>query len=277
MSILGVNNYLTTAYQYANKSQKATTNGAGFTEKLQTGKGIGDKQDTEMFAGDMVVSQPPDYNGFTYNSNISNKSKKEMSLDEYKQWFMNEMSKIPVSGYYRASFTGSMVITEKAFEKMKSDPEWEKTVLNMLREGYSVNGLPQRSYCMQVIGASPEECHGYSVPMNSSNSLLVLSGNKESWWQKRYEKMEEVIKKQAIKAQEKAAEQRTSEQQRCLNEQLASSRRLQDFLMENAQIGQRILEPSTVSEAAGATTYKGIMDAYSDGITGKLDYKKRLW
>lgn len=253
MDILGVNNISTTAYQYANKSQKAISNGTGFVEKLQTEieiAGIADQKETEMFPGDMIVSQPPNYSEFTYNENISDKSKEEMSLDEYKQWFMNEMSKIPVSSYYRASFTGSMVITEKAFEKMKSDPEWEKTVLNMLREGYSVNGLPQRSYCMQVIGASPEECYGYSVPMNDSNSLWGSSGNKESWWQKRHEKIEEVINEQAIKAKEKAAEQRISEQQRWLYEQLTNNRRLQDFLVENAQTGQTIVETSTVSAGA---------------------------
>ncbi|EET87745.1 hypothetical protein CcarbDRAFT_1833 [Clostridium carboxidivorans P7] len=144
----------------------------------------------------MVISQPPNYWIYTDSSNtISNKSKANMTMDEYKQYFANEMSKIPVSSYYRASFTGSLVITEKAFEKMKSDPKWEKTVLNMVREMYSVNGLPQRSYCMQVIGASPEETYGYTVPLdNKGSGIFGASENKKSWWQRRHEKMEKLEK-----------------------------------------------------------------------------------
>lgn len=77
---------------------------------------------------------------------------------------------------------------------MKEDPEWEKTVLNMLREMYSVNGLPQKSYGMQVIGATPEQCYGYSVPAEQSNGAKVSSGNIKSWWQLRQEKIKESLK-----------------------------------------------------------------------------------
>lgn len=145
----------------------------------------------------MVVSQPPNYGNYANDNIISNKSKSDMTMDEYKQYFSDKMSKIPVSSYYRASYNGSLVITEKAFEKMKSDPEYEKTVLNMLKEMYSVNGLPQRSYCMQVIGASPEECYGYSVPMDNGKNVLGTSGSDESWWQKRHQKMEKLMKEES--------------------------------------------------------------------------------
>ena len=48
-------------------------------------------------------------------------------MDEYKQWVMNEMSQMPVSGWYRSTCVGgSLIITDEAFEKMKSDPEWGK-------------------------------------------------------------------------------------------------------------------------------------------------------
>ena len=82
----------------------------------------------------MVISQPPNYSGFTYDSSISNKTKEEMTMDEYKQWVMNEMSQMPVSGWYRSTCVGgSLIITDEAFEKMKSDPEWEPSCLNVLQ------------------------------------------------------------------------------------------------------------------------------------------------
>lgn len=141
---------------------------------------------------DMIINQPPIYNN-TYDTTISSKSKEEMTIEEYKQYFTNEMSKIPVSSYYQNSFTGSLVITSDCFERMKEDPEWEKTVLNMLREMYCVNGLPQKSYGMQVIGATPEQCYGYSVPTEGSNGTKVSSGNMKSWWQQRQEKIKESL------------------------------------------------------------------------------------
>ena len=91
----------------------------------------------------MVVPNPPSYFGFTYDSSISNKPKEEMTTDEYKQWFMNEMSKMPVSSWFRSSFSsGSLVIKEEAFERMKNDPEYEKYVMNRIRSMYSVSSLP---------------------------------------------------------------------------------------------------------------------------------------
>lgn len=195
MSELGINSY----------NHMNSINGRNSTIQMNSLKnkseGVGgnftlSSSNSENFKGDMVIEQPPNYSRYTYDNNISGKSKSDMTMGEYKQYFMNEMSKIPVSSYYKASFTGSLVIKDNAFEKMKADPEYEKTVLNMLREMYSVKGLPQRSYCMQVIGASPEECHGYSVPIDSGNSFLEFSSNKKSWWQKRHKKMEELIQEQ---------------------------------------------------------------------------------
>ncbi len=86
MSILGVNSVLAGVSQYANRTQKTSINKTGFKEQLQkTGE-----------AADMVVPYPPDYSRFTYDSSISNKSKEEMTMDEYKQWVMNEMSQMPL-------------------------------------------------------------------------------------------------------------------------------------------------------------------------------------
>ena len=73
---------------------------------------------------------------------VSEKSKDEMSLDEYKQWVMNQISQFPVSGWVRSTFSsGSIVIKEEAFERMKNNPEYENYVLNRVRSAYSVQGL----------------------------------------------------------------------------------------------------------------------------------------
>lgn len=95
MSISGVNGIGATAYAYTNSSKK-TVEESNFASEVQK---AGESQNTtataSAWAGDMVIPYPPNYSGFTYDSSISNKSKEEMTMDEYKQWVMNEMSQIP--------------------------------------------------------------------------------------------------------------------------------------------------------------------------------------
>ena len=95
-----------------------------------------------MDPGDVTIDYPPRINNAVNNSVVSEKSKDEMSLDEYKQWVMNQISQFPVSGWVRSTFSsGSIVIKEEAFERMKNDPEYENYVLNRVRSAYSVQGL----------------------------------------------------------------------------------------------------------------------------------------
>ena len=94
MSVSGVNGIGVAAYAYTNSSKK-TVEESNFASEVQK---AGESQNTtataSAWAGDMVIPYPPNYSGFTYDSSISNKSKEEMTMDEYKQWVMNEMSQI---------------------------------------------------------------------------------------------------------------------------------------------------------------------------------------
>ena len=152
------------------------------------------------WAGGMVISQPPNYFGFIYDGSISNKSKEEMTMDEYKQWFMNEMSQMPVSGWYRSTCVGgTLTITEECFERMKNDPEWEKTVLGMVRNMYSSTGLMgSKMIGNQVIGATPEQCYGEGIPVKDDSPLNT--DNEKSWWEKRHERMEKLMEEQEKEA-----------------------------------------------------------------------------
>ena len=155
-----------------------------------------------MFPGDVTISYPPSLTNVSYNSAISEKSKTEMTLDEYKQWVMNEISQMPVSGWVRSTYSsGATVIKEEAFERMKSDPEYENYVLNRVRSAYSVRSLPvgSNNVSYDVIGASPEECYGYAGPVGKSDLETINDG--ETWWEKRHKKMEELLEEQMEKSQ----------------------------------------------------------------------------
>ncbi len=177
--------------------------------------------------GDMVISHPPRRSSFQYDTSISNKSKEDMTLDEYKKWVANEMSQMPVSGWYQSTcIGGSLTITEECFERMKKDPEWENTVLDMVREMYSVNGIMgSKMIGFQVIGASEAECYGEGVPVDSNSGIGSINDG-ESWWDKRHKKMRDLLKEQAAKTQERAVAKRRAQQEQWLQEQVQSNHRM---------------------------------------------------
>ena len=266
MSISNVSGVGVNPYAYANSSQKAAGTG-NFAEEVQK---AAEKSGSSAWAGDMVVSNPPSYFGFTYDSSISNKPKEEMTTDEYKQWFMNEMSKMPVSSWFRSSFSsGSLVIKEEAFERMKNDPEYEKYVLNRIRSMYSVSSLPvgSNNVCYEVIGASPEECYGYAGPVGGSGSNFA--SNEKSWWEKRHERMEELMEEQEKEAVKKAQARRAAAQENYLKSQMASRQRQQAFLAEGVQNGDgTVAIQSAGVSALAVTAYEENISTFSKSMVG---------
>lgn len=206
------------------------------------------------------------HKGYLVNlASISNKSKEEMTMDEYKQWVMNEMSQMPVSAWVRSTYSsGATVIKEEAFERMKSDPEYENYVLNRVRSAYSVSSLPAGSnnVSYDVIGASPEECYGYAGPVGNSSSNI--SGNEKSWWEKRHEKMEELLAEQEKEALKRAQARRAQAQENFLQSQLESRQRLQSFFMEKMQNEQGTVNMSAFQSASVSAS---AVSAYEDTIS----------
>ncbi len=275
MSISNVSGVGVNPYAYTNSNRTVAVTG-NFAEEVQKaeGKTAAEKSGSSAWAGDMVVPQPPSYFGFTYDSSISNKSKEEMTMDEYKQWFMNEMSGMPVSGWYRSTCVGgALTITEECFERMKTDPEWEKTVLGMVRKMYSCTGIMgSKMIGYQVIGATPEQCHGEGIPVKDGSPLSGDNG--ESWWEKRHKRMEELMEEIAEAATEKEAvkkaqARRAAAQENYLKSQMASRQRQQAFLAEGVQNGDdaAVFQSAGVS-ALAATAYEENISTFSKSVVG---------
>lgn len=66
MSISGVNGIGATAYAYMNSSMKTTGEGNFASEVQKAEERQSTTSTTSAWAGDMVISQPPNYSGFTY-------------------------------------------------------------------------------------------------------------------------------------------------------------------------------------------------------------------
>ena len=271
MSVSGISNsgMGVNPYAYTNSNRKATQSGS-FADEVQRAEeshSTQAKSNSSAWEGDMVVPQPPNYSGFTYDNNISRKSKDEMTMDEYKQWFMNEMSGMPVSSWVRSSFSsGALVIKEEAFERMKNDPEYEKYVLNRVRSYYSASSgwsIGSNNVSYEVIGASPEECYGYAGPAGGSGSNIT--GNEKSWWEKRHERMEELTEEQEKEAVKKAQARKAQAQAEYLKSQMASRQRLQSFLADSVQTGQDGAD-MTAFRSAAVTAYEANISTFSKSV-----------
>lgn len=242
MSISGVNGIFGASNAVNNIETKSQENSVRFQGCLENQM---QKEKLVFPEGkDVVMGFPPAY--YTNYDVDSSKSTEEMTLDEYKQHICNVVSSLPVSASVRTNCSGTLILKEEAFVNMKNDPEYEKTIINMLREGFTVQYpfyAPNVGY--QVIGGTAEACYGECIPVNSSFGATIIAGDGESWWKKRHEVMKEVLKEQ-----QKETEQRKAEQKNWLNSHLDSQQKLQSFLLERSQNGQDTLDARTFNAIA---------------------------
>lgn len=242
--------YLTSAKNRSNTTSKDTFVNA--VKKVEESKNTADTSNV-MYPGDVTIDYPPRINNAVNNSVVSEKSKDEMSLDEYKQWVMNQISQFPVSGWVRSTFSsGSIVIKEEAFERMKNDPEYENYVLNRVRSAYSVKGLSvgSNNVSFDVIGASPEEWYGYAGPVGKSG--LETANDGETWWEKRHKRLEEFIEEQIEKNQKEHLIKRKQMEDVYRSRTYESKQRLSNLLNNSNANSDNVNIQSLVSTAASS-------------------------
>lgn len=242
--------YLTSAKNRSNTTSKDTFVNA--VKKVEESKNSADTSNV-MYPGDVTIDYPPRINNAVNNSVVSEKSKDEMSLDEYKQWVMNQISQFPVSGWVRSTFSsGSIVIKEEAFERMKNDPEYENYVLNRVRSAYSVKGLSvgSNNVSFDVIGASPEEWYGYAGPVGKSG--LETANDGETWWEKRHKRLEEFIEEQIEKNQKEHLIKRKQMEDVYRSRTYESKQRLSNLLNNSNANSDNVNIQSLVSTAASS-------------------------
>ena len=129
-----------------------------------------EKEDTRF--ADSVKEKREGSGSIVGNLKTGSVSAKDMTMEEYKQYIYNKISKIPMHPT-RAGESISVTISEAGFEAMKNDPEYEAWVLNDLQVGWSQpdkwSGICGGAFSTIYYGASKEECHaemwsaGYNV------------------------------------------------------------------------------------------------------------------
>lgn len=203
---------------------------------------------------------------------VENVDTESMTMEEYKAYFYELLDTIPYDAT-RVNDEEIICISDKGWEQMKKDPDYEAWILGYFSEDRAVRnpfagwGDNSGNICIEHFGASIEEHHGEGY----SKAALKgpKSNDKDSWWEKRRKKMQELHKEQSQKAFKRARARSEANRQHYMMHRMESQQRLESFLSGEPQNMQpNIL--SGESAAAAFAAYESIIDIFSNGVSGNV-------
>lgn len=173
---------------------------------MKSTKNVNSTEKTEGFAGKVTEK--------------SSVSPEDMTLEEYKEYFNEKMSDLYTHPSQRG-MNWTIDITESAYKRMQSDPEYEKKILDALAKNKAVDfggNIPMVAYTH--IDDTYEKCYGYTQGMKendgysgSSSAKGTDAGRQKKARQK--ELLEEYLEKRAQmkEFQQEALEEKIAKQE----------------------------------------------------------------
>lgn len=174
MDISSLSGILQSLYTTQTTNTSSWNNSVYFSNYMQNALA---QMGTTFTAGDDVVMGYPPALATSYQVE-EGKTTAEMTLDEYKKYICNEVSRLPVSTSMRLYGSGTLIFKEEALQSMKENPKYEEQVLAMLKEEFAQEISPYSSIVKcRVIGSSEAECYSIQGIANGGyNSLSSLYG-----------------------------------------------------------------------------------------------------
>ena len=120
----------------------------------KSSKNINSTEKTDGFAGKVTDK--------------SSVSPEDMTLEEYKKYFKEKMNSLYVHPSQR-NRNEVIDITDAAYKRMQTDPEYEKKILDALAKNWAVDfggNIPEVSY--MHIDDTYEKCYGYTQGMKEN-------------------------------------------------------------------------------------------------------------
>lgn len=118
----------------------------------------------------------------------------EMTLDEYKQYITDKIQSMPVNSTHWLE-SETIVISDKGYEAMQADPEYETWVLDTIQKNlempnYAAAVTPKLEYfAVHSFGASKEEYRGQSWSRQPRSPLDTT----ESYWTTRRKRSKHIL------------------------------------------------------------------------------------
>ena len=189
-----------------------------------------------------------------------------MTMDEYQVYIYALIDKIPYD-YTRQNDTTFVSISDRGWEQMRKDPDYEAWILGYLVEDRSIRnpfyawGNNSGNVISEHFGASIDEHLGqsFSKTVFKSNSS---DNDDEDWWIKRHKRMKKLLKEQVERTMKQNAAQKAELQDEYMRQQYLHAQRRQSFLEGGTP--ETPFEPTSGSSAAAnaAAAYTGIIDLF---------------
>lgn len=153
-------------------------------------------------------------------------STQDMSMEEYKTYISNRLSRLPVHPSQRQD-TVAIQISEAGFEAMKNDPEYEEWVIGWLGQDFACrdpwSGICGGKYVVHFVGATKEEYRGqswYPQYQNGTGKNLFDQKSEGSFWQRRMDRHREYQKQYERKVQSREVQARQIQRQMQMRQML---------------------------------------------------------
>lgn len=173
-------------------------------------------------------------------------SPEDMTLEEYKGYFNEKMNSLYTHPSQR-NMNWVIDITDAAYKRMQTDPEYEKKILDALAKNKAVNfggNIPVIAYTR--IDDTWEKCYGYTQGMKENvgytGGSSAKGGNDAVSQKKARQKeiLEEYLEKRA---------QAKKQQQEILNEKIAKQELERSRLSQSWSSGRQMAEAANAYDA----------------------------
>lgn len=212
---------------------------------------------------------------------VADLSTEDMTMEEYQAYFYRLLETIPYDST-RVNDTSIITISEKGWEQMRKDPDYESWILGYFVEDRAVRnpffgwGNDAGSMITEHFGASIEEHHGEGF------SKAALKGNtdkdnddddKEDWWIKRHKRIKKLMQEQVERSMKKDAAGKAAAKEEYARQQYLSSQRQHNFLTSGTTAATDDTakpNPEGIAASMAAAAYINTIDLFGTGMVGEV-------
>lgn len=263
-------NYQNTIYEYSSTSTSKTTNTSdSFDSRLEESV-ISRYKRSHPDRVNHVNQQLRAGRAVRDKNGLDTKTVRNMTMEEYQAYFYALLDTIPYDSTQRNNTT-IVSISDRGWEQMRKDPDYEAWILGYFVEDRSVHnpffywGADAGNVVYERFGASIEEHHGqgFSKAVFKNDSPNDNDNDDaEDWWIKRHKRMKKLLKEQVERTMKKDAAQKAQLQEEYTRHQYLSVQRQQSFLETGT--AETPSEPLSKghSPADAAAVYTSIIDLF---------------
>ena len=208
------------------------------------------------------------------------KTVQSMTMEEYQAYFYALLDTIPYDST-RRNDTAIVSISDKGWEQMRKDPDYEAWILGYFVEDRSVRnpffywGNDAGNVIYERFGASIDEHRGesFSTAVFKSDPSDHDEDDMEDWWIKRHKRMKKLLKEQVTRTMKKNAAQKAELQEEYARQQYLHTQRQHNFLSSDSSENLAQPEPSYGKHAVSmaAEAYIGELDLFGAMAAPTID------